>query len=92
MPPVKAAEAAAPAAPAKGAENPEVNNLLSIAQDLRDEKVDLFSRIDANRQILRNYGKLGYLSGEQVSAIEAFYPPHRQKAAEETPDAAPAEK
>jgi hypothetical protein len=76
---------ASPAAPEKGTENPEVNNLLLIAQALRDEKDDLFVRIGANREILRNYAKLGYLSSEQVDAIGEFYPAHRGgKASDET--------
>lgn len=76
--------------PEPGVENPEVNNLLLIAQDLADQKAAVFAKIDANRQILRQYKVLGYLSEEQVSAIDEFYPPHRQKAATDTPAETPA--
>lgn len=68
------------AGPVVGEFNPEVNRLLTFAQGLAVEKEALFKRIDANRQILRNYKSIGLLSDEQGTAVDEFYPvPKRTK-------------
>lgn len=91
MPPQsKKDEQETPVGPVKGQENPEVNTLLSIAQDLRDQKDEVFASIGANRDILRNYAKMGYLSDEQAEAIAEFYPPHQKKDKAEAESATPA--
>jgi hypothetical protein len=64
----------------QGKHNPEVNNLLQTAKDLGEEKEAVYMRINANREILRNYKVLGSLSAEQSKAIDEFYPvPNRTK-------------
>lgn len=60
--------------PQKGEHNPAVNDLLAYAQDLRDEKEDLFARVEANRVVLRNYKTMGLLSDKQGESIDQFYP------------------
>lgn len=77
MPPTQTA----PVAPKAGEENPAVNDLLAFAQVLADEKTEVYGKIEANRQTLRNYKKMGLLSDEQVKAIDLFYPPIKTKAA-----------
>lgn len=84
----QAQEPSAPSAPVTGEFNPEVNRLLEFAASLRGEKLALFKRIDANRQILRNYKELGLLSDEQATAVDEFYPvPKRGAKTEDTPAA-----
>lgn len=56
------------------AENPAVNDLLNLAQALKDEKEGLHVRITANRDVLRGYVRMGAVSAEQAKAVEAFYP------------------
>lgn len=65
---------AAPSVPTAGEFNPEVNNLLAFAQTLRDEKENLYERIEANRSILRGYVKQGLCNDEQAQAVAEFYP------------------
>lgn len=80
-------------APAKGEHNDAVNDLLSYAQGLRDEKDDLFARIEANRVTLRNYKTMGLLSDKQAEAIDKFYPKPKRgeaKASDGQPAAAAA--
>ena len=58
------------------AENiPAVNELLTLAQSLADDKAEVYERITANRTVLRNYQTMKLVSPEQWSAINEFYPP-----------------
>lgn len=80
------------AGPVPGEFNPEVNRLLTFAQGLAGEKEALFKRIDANRQILRNYKSIGLLSDEQSVAVDEFYPvPKRTKKGEDAAEGAATE-
>lgn len=86
MPPVKTPEAApeAPAPPKAGDFNQAVNDLLSFAQALRDEKDGLYARIEANRTMLRGYVTQGLCNAEQASAVAAFYPKPKRGESEDT--------
>lgn len=70
---------AADAAMVKGAHNPFVNQMLTVAQSLADEREDVGKRINANREVLRNMAAMGFLSDEQGSAIVEFYPVRERK-------------
>ena len=73
----------ADAAMVKGEHNPFVNQMLTVAQTLADERDDVLKRIGANRDILRNMNAMGFLSPEQASAIAEFYPVRERKAKDE---------
>lgn len=60
--------------------NAAVADMLDVAQALADEKATVYGKIDANRQILRQYKTLGQLSEAQAKAIDLFYPPVKAKA------------
>lgn len=53
----------------------EVGRLLEDAKKLDDEKESLFARITANRELVRNYLKIGRASADQADAALTFYPP-----------------
>lgn len=76
--------AAADADPLAGLSNDNaseaVASMLVKAQELADEKAVVYGKIDANRQILRQYKTLGELSEAQAKAIDLFYPPVKAKA------------
>lgn len=66
-----------------GEHNPFVNQQLTVAQVLADEKDDVLKRIGANREVLRNMATMGYLSPEQATAIREFYPDRPRKSKDE---------
>jgi hypothetical protein len=55
--------------------NAMVHEFLTDAATLSEEKDDLYARMNANREILRNLLISGKASKEQAEAIEAFYKP-----------------
>lgn len=59
--------------------NPAVHDLLVNAQALTDERDAIYKKIQANRDILRNYKQLGMLSEKQSKSIDLFYPPRESR-------------
>lgn len=55
--------------------NEFVDALLDQAEGLRDEKEELYERIGANRETLRNVLGTGLLSEDQARAVLTEYPP-----------------
>lgn len=53
--------------------NPVIDDLLTKAAELRAEREDVFERQAANRDLLRNFRKLGMVSQEQADEIEGWY-------------------
>lgn len=62
--------------------NPAVNDLLQVAQDLQVEKDAIQKKQTANRTVLRGYVDMEQVSKAQAEAIAEFYPvPKRREAA-----------
>ena len=59
--------------------NPAVHDLLLLAQDLRDEKENVYERITDNREVLRRYLNMNMVNDDQREAVEAFYPRPNRK-------------
>jgi len=59
--------------------NPAVHDLLLLAQDLRDEKDNVYERITDNREVLRRYLNMNMVNDDQQEAVEAFYPRPKRK-------------
>lgn len=64
--------------------NGAVADMLDVAQQLADDKAEVYAKIDANRSILRQYKTLGSLSEAQSKAIDLFYPPVKPKGKADT--------
>lgn len=54
-------------------------DLLQTAQDLEDEKVKVYAKIEACRSTLRNYVILDKGSEAQRAAVDLFYPKPKRK-------------
>lgn len=71
-----------------------VDALLEQARDLREEKENLYERIDASRTMLRKMVTMGNVTPEQANEIEDIYPARQRKGedGEDTPvEVAPAD-
>ncbi len=53
--------------------------LLDQAEQLHQERADVYARITANREMLRNLAKTGATTEEQNAQIEEFYPARERK-------------
>lgn len=68
--------------------NQFVQDLLTDAQTLRDEKETLLERIDDNRQTLRRIVRTGHVSEKQAAAVKLWYPERQKKENEDNGTAA----
>lgn len=59
--------------------NDFVEQLLDQAEELETEKEELYGRVGANRETLRNILTTGLLSRDQARAVLTVYPPVARK-------------